>query len=122
MTLILTSNSSISSFNFSKYDAVITFNVEGESDTTGFCNITIPENALQGPYTVKIDGAAILEEYKAPSNGTHSFLFFTYIHTTHHVEIIPEFPSFLILPLFMIATLLAVLVYRMKNQTELDTE
>jgi len=30
---------------------------------------------------------------------------------------IPEFPSFLILPLFMIATLLAVIVYKRKNQT-----
>ena len=30
---------------------------------------------------------------------------------------IPEFPSFLILPLFMIATLLAVIVYKRKHQT-----
>lgn len=30
-------------------------------------------------------------------------------------EVIPEFPSFLILPLFMIATLLAVIVYRRKK-------
>ena len=29
--------------------------------------------------------------------------------------IVPEFPSFLILPLFMIATLLAVVVYRRKH-------
>ena len=29
-----------------------------------------------------------------------------------HYPIVPEFPSFLILPLFMIATLLAVIVYR----------
>jgi hypothetical protein len=28
------------------------------------------------------------------------------------MEIIPEFPSFLILPLFIIATLLAVIAYR----------
>jgi hypothetical protein len=35
--------------------------------------------------------------------------------TTVDVVIIPEFPSFLILPLFMIATLLAVIVYRKKN-------
>ena len=35
--------------------------------------------------------------------------------TQYHV--IPEFPSFLILPLFMIATLLAVIVYRRKHST-----
>jgi hypothetical protein len=34
--------------------------------------------------------------------------------TYHYIQIIPEFPSFLILPLFMIATLLAVMVYRTK--------
>jgi len=32
--------------------------------------------------------------------------------TVHWSGIVPEFPSFLILPLFMIATLLAVIVYR----------
>jgi len=31
--------------------------------------------------------------------------------------VIPEFPSFLLLPLFMIATLLAVVVYKRKHQT-----
>jgi hypothetical protein len=31
---------------------------------------------------------------------------------------IPEFSSFLILPLFMIATLLAVIIYRRKQSTE----
>jgi hypothetical protein len=39
-------------------------------------------------------------------------------HQNDHLvncNIIPEFPSFLILPLFMIATLLAVIVYRRKH-------
>ena len=31
------------------------------------------------------------------------------------LDSIPEFPSFLILPLFMIATLLAVIIYRRKH-------
>jgi len=31
--------------------------------------------------------------------------------------VIPEFPLFLILPLFMTATLLAVIVYKRKRQT-----
>ena len=33
--------------------------------------------------------------------------------------VIPEFPSFLILPLFMVATLLAVIVYRRKHSSKL---
>ncbi len=37
--------------------------------------------------------------------------------TIYWTNIIPEFPSFLILPLFMIITLLAVIVYRRKHPT-----
>jgi len=35
--------------------------------------------------------------------------------TESNVWVIPEFPTFLILPLFMIATLLTVIVYRRKH-------
>ncbi len=38
--------------------------------------------------------------------------------TDSNVWIVPEFPSFLILPLFMIATLLAVIIYRRKHSIE----
>jgi hypothetical protein len=34
---------------------------------------------------------------------------------TDYYPVVPEFPSFLILPLFMMATLLAVIVYRKKH-------
>jgi hypothetical protein len=44
------------------------------------------------------------------STGSHILLPFT--KTYHYIQIIPEFPSFLILPLFMIATLLAIIVYK----------
>jgi len=37
-------------------------------------------------------------------------------------HVIPEFPSFLILPLFMVATLLAVIVYGRKTYTETDSQ
>ena len=35
--------------------------------------------------------------------------------TVHWSGVIPEFPTFIILPLFMIATLLAVMVYRKRS-------
>ena len=41
---------------------------------------------------------------------------------THWYYVIPEFPSFIILPLFMIATLLAVIVYRRKHSNHCFTE
>jgi len=38
--------------------------------------------------------------------------------TIHWTDVIPEFPSFLILPLFMIAALLGVMVYRKKHSVK----
>ncbi len=37
--------------------------------------------------------------------------------TIHWTDIVPEFPSFLVLPLFMIATLLSAIIYRRKRTT-----
>jgi len=65
-------------------------------------------------WTVRINNTLIT--FGVQENGNYSYVFFTYAHSTKTVQIvgmhaIPEFPSFLILPLFMIATLLAVIVY-----------
>jgi len=89
--VVIESNSTVSNFNYSKEETKITFTVKGSPSTIGFCNVTIPLNLMRGPYTVKVDGAIILEKYEAPNNGTHSFLYFTYTHTTsqRQVEITP---------------------------------
>ncbi|MDH5780865.1 MAG: hypothetical protein OEZ29_09765, partial [Candidatus Bathyarchaeota archaeon] len=49
------------------------------------------------------------------SNITHSYLYFTYPHSTQEVLIVPEFSSFLIVPLFMLSTLLATVLYKRKD-------
>ncbi len=121
------SNSTISDFDFEAVIVIgepdvkkrIKFNVTGENDTAGFCRICIPKALMNETYKVLVNGIEILP---APlplpcSNNTHTYLYFTYNHSTQEVIIIPEFPSFLILPLFMIATLLTVIVYRRKHQT-----
>jgi signal peptidase I len=115
-------NFSLSAFSFNETQKKLSFNITGtlSGQGTGFCNVTIPTNLLGGPYTLNIDNSTILQDHNPPTNGTHAFLYFTYATSTHAVEIIgttaiPEFPSFLILPLFMIATLLAVVVYRRKH-------
>jgi hypothetical protein len=113
--VVTSSNSTIKEFNFVQENGTISFDVVAPIGTTGFCSVTIPVNLMSGPYTVKIDGVTILEEIEPENNGTHAFLYFTYIHSAHKVEIIPEFPLLLILPLFMITTLLAVIVYRRKH-------
>jgi hypothetical protein len=53
--------------------------------------------------------------YDIYDNGTHRWIYLAFEHSTHQVDIVPEFQSFIILPLFMIATLLAVIVYERKH-------
>jgi parallel beta-helix repeat protein len=111
-------NSSISDFQFN--GTVILFDVSGENDTAGFCRICIPKALMNETYRVLVNGTEILP---APlplpcSNNTHTYLYFTYNHSTQEVIIIPEFASFLVLPLFMIATLLAVIVYKKRAKSD----
>jgi parallel beta-helix repeat protein len=90
---------------------------QGQSMTAGFCRITLPNNILNASYyTVLIDMTPIIVNKLAISNDTHTTLYFTF--NTSAIEgiiIVPEFPSFLILPLFCIATLLTVIIYKKKD-------
>jgi parallel beta-helix repeat protein len=106
-------NSSIS--DFQSNGTSISFNVTGEDDTAGFCRICIPTALMNETYRVFVNGAEVQHIILPCSNSTHSYLYFNYTHSTQEVVIIPEFPLFLILPLFMISTLLAVIVYRKKH-------
>jgi len=106
-------NSSISDFQYN--GTAICFNVTGETDTTGFCRICIPRALMNETYQVFVNGTEVQCNLLPCSNTTHSYLYFTHNLSTQEVIIIPEFPSFLILPLFMITTLLAVIVYRRKH-------
>jgi len=114
-------NSTISDFQC-YYDSenqtnVIKFDVNG-TEGSGFCRICIPHTILNETYTVLVDGhEPDYVNYTLYDNGTHHWIYFNYQHSVHEIVIVPEFPSFLILPLFMIATLLAVIVYKRKHQT-----
>lgn len=95
----------------------INYTVEGIPGTTGMSNITIPNQMLGGPYTVTVDGG--LPSYQAPplDNGTHTSLYFTYLHSVHSVEIIGttvilEFPSVIILPLLITVSLIVMALAR----------
>jgi hypothetical protein len=74
---------------------------------------------VEDGWTIFVGGEAITG-YKIIPDENYTYLYFTYNHSTKTVliqgtHVIPEFPSFLILPLFMIATLLAVIVYTKKR-------
>lgn len=119
------SNSTVSDF-WLTYDAVwgagtflhdVSFDVSGDTGTNGFCRVHIPFDLFNGTYRVLVNGAEVPYALLPCSNSTDSYLYFTYTHSTKKVEITPEFPSFLVLPLFMIATLLVMLVYKGKHLT-----
>ena len=106
------SNSTLASFNFSRPLKKISFNAT--SGASGFCNVTIPMVLLSdSPWTVKVGNTPVTATIA--DNSTHTFLYFTYDQSTHLVEIIgtwaiPEFPTVIVLPLVMIATLVTVLL------------
>jgi hypothetical protein len=113
----VTSNSTIPNFNFNRAERSISFNVTGVKNSKGFFIMEIPKKLVQSlwqcNYTVLLDGKQWSFE-----NWTYTeniYIYTNYIHSEHEVVIIPEFPSFLILPLLMITTLLAIIIYKRKQ-------
>lgn len=120
------SNSTISSFNLEysvpSNDTIqhnqpfINFTVTGENGTTGSCRLTVPNSIMNSSsYIVFVDNKQVNVKMLPSSDSNHSILYFTYSHSTHQVLVlIPEFPLSPI-PLFIIATLVAVLICRRKH-------
>lgn len=111
------SNSLVSDFSFNPETALVRFSVESETGITGFCRVTIPKDLLdaENHWTVLVDGTSVTSTVNIEANNT--YLYFIYRHSTKTVEIIgtdaiPEFPSWIILPLFLITVLFAVLLKR----------
>jgi hypothetical protein len=116
------SNSSVSDLIFNQALKRIRFNVDGTTGTTGLCNITIPTELMWGTFSIYIYNTPLIKnvDYTETFNATHYLCSITYEHSTHIIEIfatnvIPEFPSFLVLPLFTITLLLAVMISRRKR-------
>jgi hypothetical protein len=120
--VLILSNSTVSNFTFNQSEAKISFNLTGSSGTQGYCNITIPKNLLKGnPWTITINNTPITD-FNQTENTTHNFLYFTYTHTStlyvtiQGTEVIPEFPSVLILLVLLSTILVATtLLKRRKN-------
>jgi len=116
----LLSNSTISEFHFIQANKRISFDIRGPSGTVGYCNVTIPRTLLRdNPWTVLLDTMDITAQTTVTENETHTSLYFTYTHGTYRVQIIgtwvvPEFPASIILPLFMILTLCAAVLRKIK--------
>ena len=73
---------------------------------------------MSPPYTVVIDdGLTEVLHFNDTihDNTTHRWIYFTYPHSTHEIQIIPELPSTIIIPLLMMTTLLTTTILRRKH-------
>jgi hypothetical protein len=85
------------------------------TDAIGWASLTLMEKMMNVTGSYPVGNYTVQATYETHSKNTT-------VSMTENKEIalsldfvIPEFPSFLILPLFMIATLLAVIVYKRKH-------
>ncbi len=116
------SNSTIEDFRYFSDNNTIKMFVANMTlnQTTGFCRVATP-HALMDITNIEViidNGTTPLlyHNYTLYDNGTHRWIYFSYPHSIREIDIVPEFSSLLILPFFMIAALLVVVVYRRKSQ------
>jgi parallel beta-helix repeat protein len=108
-------NSTISEFRFNDVAETISFNVSGKDGTLGFCRVGIPNIVIldlwQGNYTVLVDGEQPLAT-RNWTDGTYTYIYFTYQHSEHKVEIISEFPTWTSMLLILIVLMVVVVIYK----------
>jgi len=105
-------NSSISDFQFN--GTAICFNVTGENGTTGFCRICIPRALMNETHKVFVNGTEVPRNLLPCSNSTHSYLYFTYSHSTQEVIIVPEFPTLTTILIVFTLLTVALAIYKRK--------
>jgi len=108
------SNSTIEDFEYLESNSTIRMYVSGE-EGFGFCRVSIPHALMNvsGISVIIDDGLTpvLYHNYTLYDNTTHRWIYFAYEQSTHEIDIIPEFPTLIILPLFMITTSIAIIVY-----------
>jgi len=138
LTVTLISNSTISLFsavtwitdiNTSSSIRTVWINFTDETGF-GFCRVSIPHaymNVSGPPVVIDYGQTPVLHSnYTLYDNGTDRWIYFAYNHSARpsdqtgrqpRIIIIPEFPSILILPLLMTATLPAIIHCKKKRRS-----
>jgi hypothetical protein len=117
----MASNSTILDFDFNESLMQVSFNVTGPTGRTGYCNVTIPKDLMEGnPWTVYVDDTDQTMQCQITENSTHTFIYVPHGYSTHTIQIkgtsaIPEFQLLTIVPFFLLATLTAVITSRLKR-------
>jgi parallel beta-helix repeat protein len=115
------SNSTVSDFKFDVDNKSISLKVTGDNGTVGFCRVAIPKSLLWADdgWTIFVDNQPITD-YTKFEYENYTYLYFTYTHSTKTVTIkgthvIPEFPSTIILTIFMLTTTILVVVTKKRR-------
>jgi len=118
-------NSAVSDFNINVLQKTVSFNVSGLKNTQGFCNVTLPNIIAQelwnDNYTVLLNGGPW--PFRNWTDATNAYIYINYTHSEHEIiiMIIPEFPSTIIIPLFMLTTLIATVLLKKKRKPKSTT-
>jgi len=114
LNIEVVSNSAILDFHIDVLQKIVSFNVSGSRNTQGFCNVTLPNIIAQelwnDNYTVLLDGEPW--SFRNRTDTTNTYIYINYTHSEHEIVIVPEFPSAIILPIFMLLAMLAVVLAR----------
>jgi parallel beta-helix repeat protein len=112
------SNSTIKEATYYNINNTIRIKVSNMTvgQTFGFCRISIPHQLMDiSNISVIIDnGSTDVLHFNEEiyDNGTHKWIYFAYEHSTHEINIIPEFTTPIIFVLFVLVTSLATLAHR----------
>jgi parallel beta-helix repeat protein len=120
------SNSTITSLSFNATAKTLSFNVTGTSGTPGFCRVDIPTGLMSGKWTL-IVGGTLYSNQTVIQSGNYTYIYFAYTQGTKTVQIqstatVPEFQPLVLLPLFMIITLLAAMIIKRKQNARAQSQ
>jgi nitrous oxidase accessory protein NosD len=114
------SNSTVEDFRYFESNKTIVMHVSNmtANQTYGFCRLTIPRDLISPPYNVTVNNYPT-NYTTVYENESLSIIYIGYQHSTLEIEVIPEFPSLIILQLVMTITLLPVIAHtRFKERGE----
>jgi len=118
------SSSTVSNFQLDKTLKTISFNVAGVEGTAGFCRITVPNIIVQdlwhGNYTVLLNGEPW--PFRNWTDTTNTYIYVNYTHSEHQIVIIPEFPSSIALPGFLMLITIPLILVKKGQQTRKANE
>jgi len=82
------SNSTIASLAFNQTERQIRFKITGPNNIAGFCNVTVPKELLDASsdqWGITVNDETVVADLT--ENATHTFLYFTLVHSTQIVNI-----------------------------------